>query len=171
MLHTATSLTNKISLAELPKTCEEAVEVGSKTYFTNSLCKHKHLAPRYIASGRCIECQRKGVRVFYNKNKDDANYLKSRNLLARRRQDREGRKKVEVTEEFSGRVFPSVKEAAEHFSISPASAWRSIYTEMPCGKRGSSEKFMFKKKAFLAYGEGSRNQKRFNSQNKKITKT
>lgn len=34
----------------------EAKSLGLKKYFTGKLCKHKHISPRAVANGTCIEC-------------------------------------------------------------------------------------------------------------------
>lgn len=34
----------------------DAIAAGLKHYFTGKLCKHGHLAPKYVSGGRCVVC-------------------------------------------------------------------------------------------------------------------
>jgi chromosome segregation ATPase len=46
--------------AENARLQKEAEAVGSKTYATNTPCRHGHFSPRYTSSGACVECDRIG---------------------------------------------------------------------------------------------------------------
>ena len=43
---------------ELPKTRQEARDIGSKAYFTGLLCKQGHIEKRWTVTGNCSKCQR-----------------------------------------------------------------------------------------------------------------
>lgn len=45
-------------MIDLPKSRQEAREIGSKAYFTGLLCKQGHIAKRWTATGNCSLCQR-----------------------------------------------------------------------------------------------------------------
>lgn len=53
---------------DLPKTRQEAREVGSKAYFTGLLCKQGHIAKRWTVTGNCSECQRQRTANWIEKN-------------------------------------------------------------------------------------------------------
>lgn len=44
--------------SELPKSRQEAKELGVTKYFCGTLCKHGHISPRWTYSGYCCECDR-----------------------------------------------------------------------------------------------------------------
>ncbi|HMO34023.1 MAG TPA: hypothetical protein PKE63_02925 [Lacibacter sp.] len=49
-------------LEKLPKTIGEAIENGSKYFFTGKKCTKNHIAPRQTASGKCAVCKRESSR-------------------------------------------------------------------------------------------------------------
>lgn len=53
---------------DLPKTRQEARDVGSKAYFTGLFCKQGHVAKRWTATGNCSECQRKRTDAWAKAN-------------------------------------------------------------------------------------------------------
>lgn len=150
---------------DLPRTLEQAREAGSKYYFTNGLCKHKHLAHRYTSSSKCVECVNNNDRERYLKVKHTAAYKSGKKLSRRRRQDRRGRVRIEVTEVSSGKKFPSMVLAAKYFGVSRISVWRSSQTNALITKRGTDQRFLFKKKTFIAQGKEYRNPNRFKKHN------
>lgn len=149
----------------LPRTFEEAVAVKSKYYYTNGLCKHKHLAPRYTSSKRCIQCNKKSQIKTYLKYFDDPAYMAKRRAKLSTKKDKEGRKVTEVNEVFSGKKFPTVREAAKYFNMSPSTIGKSLCKETHCSRRGSNEKYFFIRKAFIAQGKEYRNPNRFKKHN------
>ncbi len=42
----------------LPRTRAEALDLGFTRYWTGVPCKKGHVAPRFVSSGGCVECQR-----------------------------------------------------------------------------------------------------------------
>lgn len=53
---------------ELPRSRQEAKEIGSTTYFTGNPCKHGHLAPKVTCNSTCVECQRQKQNAAYAAN-------------------------------------------------------------------------------------------------------
>ncbi|OJH53503.1 hypothetical protein ATN81_19135 [Agrobacterium pusense] len=50
---------------QLPRTRAEAIEGGSKRFFTHEPCLHGHLAPRYTLGGGCCQCALERAKVRY----------------------------------------------------------------------------------------------------------
>ena len=46
----------QINLDTLPRSRKEALELGSKFYFTGKPCPRGHVAPRYTSAKKCTEC-------------------------------------------------------------------------------------------------------------------
>ena len=42
---------------QLPSSRDEARERGINRFFTGKPCNHGHLAPRYVSTNRCVQCQ------------------------------------------------------------------------------------------------------------------
>ncbi|NZD50505.1 hypothetical protein [Rhizobium leguminosarum] len=55
---------------DLPRTRAEAVEVGSKRYFTGEQCKHGHVASRFTSNRRCTACSMASWRDWADANPD-----------------------------------------------------------------------------------------------------
>lgn len=71
---------------DLPKTREEAREVGSKAYFTGFFCKQGHISKRWTATGNCAECQKVRTVSWAQKNKDHVKeYLNTPEMIQKRR--------------------------------------------------------------------------------------
>lgn len=69
-------------LTQLPKTRQEAIELGSKYYFTGKACKHGHFFRRRTKDKCCCECQsiktKKStdyLKVYRAANKDRIKFL------------------------------------------------------------------------------------------------
>ncbi len=58
-----------MSHLELPLHRHIAKARGISQYFTNKLCKHNHLSPRYTASGQCVACAGVAMRKWQDRNK------------------------------------------------------------------------------------------------------
>jgi len=63
---------------DLPKTRQEARDLGSKAYFTGLLCKQGHISKRWTVTGNCSDCQRSRS-IEWAKNNPEKNlaYRKS----------------------------------------------------------------------------------------------
>ena len=73
-------------MENLPKTRQEAREVGSKAYFTGLFCKQGHIAKRWTATGNCAECQQNRTQNWANRNKEKIlKYLNTPEMLEKRR--------------------------------------------------------------------------------------
>jgi 5-methylcytosine-specific restriction endonuclease McrA len=71
----------------LPKTREEARQVGSKAYFTGLFCKQGHVAKRWTATGNCAECQKNRTKQWTNANPEKVRaYLYTPEMLEKRRE-------------------------------------------------------------------------------------
>ena len=57
-------------MIELPKTRQEARDVGSKAYFTGLFCKNGHVSKRWTATGNCAACQQQNTKNWTNNNPD-----------------------------------------------------------------------------------------------------
>lgn len=44
-------------LTQLPKTRQEAIELGSKYYFTGKSCKHGHVSKKRVCNSGCFDCK------------------------------------------------------------------------------------------------------------------
>lgn len=54
-----------------PKTKQEAVQSGSKVFFTGVPCKNGHIAPRFVSDGRCETCRKENGKKYYGRYKSD----------------------------------------------------------------------------------------------------
>ena len=71
----------------LPKTRQEARDLGSKAYFTGLFCKQGHVAKRWTATGNCSECQRKHTKDWANANSEKvAAYFATPRMMEKRRE-------------------------------------------------------------------------------------
>lgn len=71
---------------DLPKTRQEAREVGSKAYFTGLFCKQGHVAKRWTATGNCAECQQQRTKAWSDANPDKVKaYLNSPEMVEKRK--------------------------------------------------------------------------------------
>lgn len=43
---------------------------GLVRYFTREPCRRNHISERYVASGKCCQCERETFRAYYLKNRD-----------------------------------------------------------------------------------------------------
>ncbi|TAM07231.1 MAG: hypothetical protein EPN70_03405 [Paraburkholderia sp.] len=55
-------LPNPLTPAQAPASREEAIERGSRRYFTGTPCPAGHIAERYTLNGYCVECQHEANR-------------------------------------------------------------------------------------------------------------
>ena len=72
---------------DLPKTREEARQVGSKAYFTGLFCKQGHVSKRWTATGNCAECQKKHTKQWAEANTEKVRaYFALPEMVEKRRQ-------------------------------------------------------------------------------------
>lgn len=115
---------------DLPKSREEAVELGSEYFFSGKPCKNGHISRRKTQSLACSGC---------------------RAVWSKRYKARAPKRVVEVTHKQSGKVFKTAAEAAKFCNISVSSVWRSIYyrTYMSYGSDGTIRGHSFTKRVYL----------------------
>lgn len=61
------------NLDDLPRSRKEAIERGSKWYFTGQPCKHGHVDKRSTRCGVCYVCNRENARRYCSENRDKQN--------------------------------------------------------------------------------------------------
>lgn len=98
--------TPKMSTAyqKLPRTHQEALQLGEKRYFTGRPCKNGHIAYRVTANKNCAKCNREGVNKWRENNREKARknvYTWRKNNVERFRAHRDAwrAKKYNVTRE------------------------------------------------------------------------
>ena len=66
--------TPKMSTAyqKLPRTHQEALQLGEKRYFTDQPCKNGHISPRATSGGHCIACRREWRVTNKEKNREQS---------------------------------------------------------------------------------------------------
>lgn len=168
MQYMTTSLPAKMSLSELPKTFEEAVTAGSKTYFTGLPCKNGHLSKRHVSNKGCATCtveRRKRRRecpmfrawdnargVEYSKKWCKRNKKQHQAYHENYRATKLKIRKVEVREHKHEQVFTSVKEAAAFFGLHPVTVAKSIREDQAVSRqKRDGAMFKFTKRCYLAY--------------------
>jgi hypothetical protein len=74
--------------SDLPKSRSDAMNVGSKLYFTGIPCKRGHLAPKTVQKGRCTECRKIDRERWAKENAEKLNLMRrdwhARNLESER---------------------------------------------------------------------------------------
>jgi len=74
-------------MLDLPKTRQEAREIGLKAYFTGLFCKQGHIAKRWTATGNCSVCQQQRTKNWTDKNIDRVQaYLKTPEMVDKRKE-------------------------------------------------------------------------------------
>lgn len=74
-------------LTTLPRSREDARSRGFSRYYSGVLCKHGHLAARYVSTNNCVTCQREHARKNggWNARPSSMEYLdQARKLIAAR---------------------------------------------------------------------------------------
>ena len=66
----------------MPKTRKEAKSIGSKYYYTGSMCKNMHFDKRLASTFRCVSCNRQWAAV---KRRVDPEYLEKQRSISRTR--------------------------------------------------------------------------------------
>ena len=73
-------------MLNLPKTRQEARDLGLKAYFTGLFCKQGHIQKRWVATGNCSECQKQRSKNWADKNPEKVKaYFQLPEMLEKRR--------------------------------------------------------------------------------------